>query len=110
MKQLFFKAPKPTVRSEKPLPSLAACVVMDLIGMASFGIPILGEVLDLAWAPISAAVFYRMFGRRMGVFGGAFAFLEELLPGTDIIPTFTIAWLLQYAAQRKQKVTYYPVR
>jgi hypothetical protein len=27
--------------------------------------------------------------------GGAFSFLEEIIPFTDIIPTFTLAWYLQ---------------
>ncbi|TCZ71824.1 hypothetical protein E0486_09465 [Flaviaesturariibacter aridisoli] len=92
------------------MPSLAACIVMDLLGMASFGIPVLGEVVDLIWAPISASIYYRMFGGKIGILGGAFAFLEELLPGTDFIPTFTISWFIQYARRRKAQVSYYPVR
>ncbi|GAB4093464.1 hypothetical protein GCM10028786_23910 [Flaviaesturariibacter terrae] len=93
------------------MPSLAACIVMDLLGCASFGIPVIGEVFDIIWAPISAAIYYRMFGGgKFGIFGGAFSFLEELLPGTDIIPTFTISWFLQYARRRKAQVSYSPVR
>ncbi|RYY41043.1 MAG: hypothetical protein EOO08_03600 [Chitinophagaceae bacterium] len=92
------------------MPSLAACIVMDLLGYASFSIPVIGEVADLIWAPISASIYYRMFGGKVGIFGGAFAFLEELLPGTDIIPTFTISWVIQYARRRKQQVIYYPAR
>jgi len=26
-----------------------------------------------------------------------FNFIEEFLPGTDFIPTFTIRWLMQYS-------------
>ncbi len=76
-------------------PSLLFCIVMDLIGMASFLLPSLGEWSDVFWAPISAYIFYHSFGSIGGLLGGAFSFLEELIPFTDIIPTFTIAWYLQ---------------
>lgn len=103
------KAPHQPV--QRPLPSLALCIVMDLLGYATFSVPVLGELLDLVWAPVSAMIYYRMFGGKVGVFGGAFSFLEELLPGTDIIPTFTISWFVQSARRRREeKVTYYPVR
>lgn len=112
MKRLFFKISgnkQPAIvqqaSPEKPLPSLALCILMDFLGYASFGIPILGEFLDLIWAPISGIIYYKMFGGVKGLFGGAFAFLEELLPGTDIIPTFTITWLLQYSRRKKNTYT-----
>jgi hypothetical protein len=76
-------------------PSLLFCIVMDLIGMASFLIPALGEWSDVVWAPFSAYIFYHAFGGLGGMLGGAFSFLEEILPFTDIIPTFTIAWYIQ---------------
>jgi hypothetical protein len=76
-------------------PSLLFCIIMDLIGMASILIPSLDEWSDILWAPISAYIFYQRFGGLGGLLGGAFSFLEELLPYTDIIPTFTIAWYIQ---------------
>ena len=90
------------------MPSLAACIAMDLAGMASYAIPILGEVIDLVWAPISASIYLKMFGVKRGMLGGIFNFVEELLPGLDIIPTFTISWFLLYAKNRK--ATTYTVR
>ncbi len=86
---------------QKQTPSLAICLIMDVIGYSSFGIPVLGEFMDLAWAPISAFMFYKMFGGKMGVFGGGISFLEELLPFTDFIPTFTIAWAMQYFGKKE---------
>jgi hypothetical protein len=83
-------------QSSRLVPSLAACLLLDLIGYASFSLPLLGEFSDLVWAPISAILFYKMFGGKMGFFGGSFSFLEELLPFTDFIPTFTIAWTMRY--------------
>lgn len=74
---------------------------MDLLGCASFALPFFGEFFDLIWAPISAFIYWRTFGGFKGFLGGGFAFLEELLPGTDIIPTFTISWFMQQA-KRKQ--------
>jgi hypothetical protein len=36
-----------------------------------------------------------MFGKKFGVFGGIFSFAEELIPGVDFIPTFSIAWYMR---------------
>jgi hypothetical protein len=87
---------------QKPLPSLAACLLMDFIGYASYGIPIFGEFLDILWAPISAIIFWRMFGGSKGIFGGLFNFFEEIMPGLDFIPTFTIMWYIQYSRRKKE--------
>jgi hypothetical protein len=76
---------------------------MDIIGYASFSIPGLGEFSDIVWAPLSGFIFYKLFGGKMGKFGGAFGFLEELLPFTDFIPTFTIAWFIKQRAIEKNK-------
>ena len=67
---------------------------MDAIGMATYAIPFLGEFGDVIWAPISAFIFYRTFGGWKGAFGGIFNFIEELLPGMDFIPTFTIMYFM----------------
>ena len=74
---------------------------MDVIGYASYGVPFLGEFSDVIWAPVSAFIFFRMFGGWRGAFGGIFNFVEEILPGLDFIPTFTIAWLWQRVTQKK---------
>lgn len=76
-------------------PSLLICLLMDLIGYASYAVPVLGEFGDILWAPISAIIFYRMFGGWKGAFGGLFNFVEEILPGLDFIPSFTIMWIWQ---------------
>ena len=84
------------VVTQQPLPSLMSCLLMDFVGCATYAIPFVGEVFDVIWAPISAIIYWRMFGVRKGFFGGLFSFAEELMPGLDIIPTFTITWFLQY--------------
>ena len=86
---------------KKTQPSLAFCIAMDIIGYATYAIPFVGELADLAWAPISAMIFFKTFGGVKGAFGGVFNFLEELLPGLDFIPTFTLTWLWQSYANRK---------
>lgn len=106
MKKLFFKGnTKYYPVRQKALPPLAFCILMDLIGYASFSIPFFGELFDLIWAPISAVIYMRMFGGVKGFFGGMFNFIEELLPGTDLIPTFTITWFLQYSKRKNQPYT-----
>lgn len=77
----------------KKLPTLQFCILMDLIGCSSYLMPGLGELSDIIWAPISGFIFYKAFGGKIGLYGGLFDFVEEILPGTDIIPTFTIVWL-----------------
>jgi len=77
----------------KSKPSLSFCVFMDLIGSVTYFIPGLGEWFDILWAPISAYIFYRSFGGKTGKIGSFINFAEELLPFTDIIPTFTLGYL-----------------
>jgi hypothetical protein len=83
-------------------PSLLLCILMDLIGCASYIIPGLGELSDIVWAPVSGIIFFMMFGGWKGALGGLFDFTEEILPGTDFIPTFTIAWFWKYMTNRNR--------
>ena len=108
MKQLFFKK-NAAPAEHKPMPSLSMCLLMDLLGFAFLSIPFLGPFVEMLFAPISAIVYWKMFGFRKGFFGGIFNFIEELIPGVDLIPTFTITWVMQYM-KRKQTVTYLPVK
>jgi hypothetical protein len=78
-----------------PLPNIATCLVLDAIGMFTYAIPFAGELADVIWAPLSAFIFYTLFGGRIGLFGGMLNFIEELFPFTDVIPSFTIAWCLR---------------
>ncbi len=84
------------MNKKKPvLPNIFLCILMDIIGMATYIFPALGEIADVVWAPISAFIFYQMFGGRFGMIGGVLNFLEEIIPFTDIIPSFTIAWFIR---------------
>lgn len=97
------------VKEQKPLPSLLACLLFDFIGYATYALPFFGEFLDLVWAPVSAILFWNLFGFRKGFFGGVFSFIEELMPGLDFIPTFTINWLLVYFKRNKEVMPARPV-
>ena len=87
------------------MPSLVACLLMDAIGSAVILIPVAGELI---WAPISAFLFWRMFGFRKGFLGGVFSFVEELIPGLDFIPTFTISWILLYLKRTTEALAVRP--
>ena len=69
---------------------LILCLIFDAIGMASYSFPL----LDVAWAPLAAFFSYRMFGNKRGKYTSLFTFIEEALPFTDIIPSFTIFWIM----------------
>ena len=89
---------------KKPV-SIWFCILMDLIGCLSYTIPALGEFSDIIWAPISAVIFFICFRGWKGAFGGVFNFFEELMPGLDFIPTFTITWLWQRYGSKSRKMT-----
>ena len=85
-------------------PSLVFCILMDLMGYATYTVPFFGEVADILWAPLSGMIFLVSFGGWKGALGGIGNFIEELLPGTDFIPSFTIMWFIQYSNSRKKKL------
>ncbi len=77
-------------------------ILLDVIGMASLFFPVVGEVTDLVWGPLSAVLLFVMF-KRQKLIGLSFVELvEEVLPLTDILPTFTIAWFVNNNRVKKQ--------
>ncbi len=89
------------------LPSLGLCIFLDVVGMSSFFFPLFGELSDIVWAPLSALIFNYLFGGRLGKIGGVLSFLEEILPFTDIIPSFTIAWIIRRNEfEKMRKITF----
>lgn len=81
---------------------LVLSLVFDVIGILTYFVPGLGEGFDLAWAPIAGFAMYVMYGGFLGVFGGMFVFLEELMPFTDVIPGFLIMWFVKYVLLAKK--------
>mmetsp|Transcript_9646 Transcript_9646/g.20152 ORF Transcript_9646/g.20152 Transcript_9646/m.20152 type:complete len:100 (+) Transcript_9646:3-302(+) len=71
---------------------LLACLGLDFCGNASYLIPGLGEGFDLAYAPAQAVALQMLFNSK---FITVFGLAEEILPFTDIVPTATLAWILE---------------
>ena len=77
-------------------------ILFDAIGMMSFSIPLLGEFSDVVWAPIAGFLMTWMYKGTVGKVGGIFAFLEEIIPFTDFIPTFTLTWVYNYWIKKEK--------
>lgn len=77
-------------------------ILFDLIGMMTYAFPFLGEFADVIWAPISGILMIWMYKGNLGKIGGVFATIEELLPGTDFIPTFTLTWIYKYVINKQK--------
>jgi len=75
-------------------------ILFDAIGMLSFAIPLIGEFSDIIWAPISALLISKMYKGTVGKIGGMVSFFEELVPGLDFIPTFTLTWIYKYVIKK----------
>jgi hypothetical protein len=81
---------------------LALSLVFDAFGYASFLLPGLGELIDIIWAPASAWLMSKMYKGKTGKIAGAIVFIEEAMPGLDVIPTFTLMWLYSYVFKTKE--------
>lgn len=77
-------------------------LLFDAIGMISFAIPGVGEFSDVIWAPIAGYLMTLMYKGRVGKVAGFLTFLEEIIPFTDIIPSFTLTWLYTYYFKKKR--------
>ena len=76
-------------------------LLFDGIGMLSFSVPFLGDFSDVVWAPIAGFLMTWMYKGKIGKIAGIFAFLEEIIPFTDIIPSFTLTWIYTYWINKK---------
>jgi len=70
-------------------------ILFDALGLLSFTIPYIGEYEDVIWAPIAYWLMTKMYPGSLGKISGVIAFIEEALPGTDFIPTFTLTWFYE---------------
>ncbi|MFB9053795.1 hypothetical protein ACFFVB_11980 [Formosa undariae] len=75
---------------------LALSLLLDSVGFLSFIIPGIGEFSDIIWAPISAYIMTKLYKGQSGKIAAGISFLEEAMPGLDIIPTFTLMWFYTY--------------
>ena len=81
---------------------LVKSLVYDAVGMATMAVPLVGPFLDMVWAPVAARKMSRMYPGTKGKLASAIVFLEEILPFSDVIPTFTLMWVYTYVFQKQQ--------
>lgn len=75
---------------------LVKSLVYDAVGMASSAVPVVGPFLDLAWAPYAAKKMGEMYPGKKGKLASVLVFIEEILPFSDLVPTFTLMWFYTY--------------
>lgn len=81
----------------KKYKKLILSILFDAIGIVTI-LP-----FDLMWAPISGYLMTRMYKGSLGKAAGIISFLEEIIPFSDIIPTFTIVWFYKYIIRKEDK-------
>ncbi|MDN3594284.1 hypothetical protein [Zunongwangia endophytica] len=75
-------------------------LLLDGIGMLTMGVPLIGPFLDILWAPYAARKMREMYPGKKGKLASAIVFIEEILPFTDIVPTFTLMYLYTYVYKK----------
>lgn len=78
-------------------------IVFDVIGMLTFTIPYVGEFADVVWAPLAGFLMAKMYQGRVGRIASILTVVEEIIPFTDVIPSFTITWIYTYWIQGSNK-------
>ena len=77
-------------------------LLFDAVGYASFIVPGIGEFSDVIWAPASAWLMTKLYKGKAGKIAGIISFVEEALPGFDVIPTFTLMWVYTYLLKKEK--------
>ncbi len=76
-------------------------ILYDLVGMATLAIPVVGPFLDMLWAPLAAKRMTEMYKGTEGKFAAVLVFLEEILPFTDFVPSFTLMWCYTFVWKKQ---------
>ena len=92
------------MNKENKYQKLVLSLVFDAIGYVSYLIPGIGELSDIVWAPASAYIMTKMYKGNKGKIAGVIAFIEEAMPGLDMVPTFTLMWLYTYVFSSSKEV------
>ncbi len=77
-------------------------LLFDAVGMLSFALPFIGEFSDVVWAPIAGWLISNMYKGKIGQAAGIVTFIEEIIPGLDVVPTFTLMWLYTYVFKKAE--------
>eukprot|EP00980_Cylindrotheca_fusiformis_P009476 scaffold2070_cov105-Cylindrotheca_fusiformis.AAC.7 len=101
-KVVYETGPRPTPVSMAKLvvptniwSKLAFSLFIDLVGASTFLLPGVGEIFDLFWAPMQTVLIMAMYESTSPNLKYV-SFVEEVLPFTDIVPSATIGWTMQY--------------
>jgi len=76
-------------------------IIYDVVGIITMTIPVIGPFLDILWAPFAAKKMSDMYKGTEGKIASVLVFLEEILPFTDVIPTFTLMWLYTFVWKKQ---------
>lgn len=90
-------------KSENKVNKLMLGLLFDAVGMLSYIIPRVAEVVDIIWAPMLGLLLAKMYNGTVSKVGGIIAFLEEATPRLDI-PTFTSTWIYTYVIKGENKI------
>ena len=75
------------------LAKLLVCLCIDAAGAANEALPLVGELADVVYAPLAAALLREMFSGSNVVF--LLELAEEILPFTDVLPLASICWVVE---------------
>ena len=99
---VFETGPRPTPVSvarillpRELMGKLIVSLGIDLLGSSSYLLPFVGEGFDLAWAPIQTVLIMAMYD-TVSPNLKYLSFVEEILPFTDVVPSATIGWLMEF--------------
>lgn len=100
---IYDTGPRPTpvnvlkqILPEKVLGKLLISLLIDFIGMWSYVFPVVGEGLDVAWAPTQTVLIMALYD-DIAPSLKFLSFVEEILPFTDVIPSATLGFMLEFA-------------
>ena len=88
---------------------LRKSILLDLIGMSTMFIPFAGPFIDLLWAPYAAKQMSSMYKGKKGKIASIIVFIEEIMPGLDFIPTFTLMWLYNFVWKEQDEQILEPI-
>ena len=79
-------------------------LLIDVLGMltSSWVFPVIGDFADIVWAPLTAWLMTRFYKGNAGKIAGVATFVEEIIPGLDVIPSFTLMWMYTYVVRESK--------
>ena len=79
-------------------------LIIDAVGIltSSWVLPVIGDFADIIWAPLTAWLMTRFYKGNAGKIAGVATFVEEIIPGLDIITSFTLMWFYTYVISKSK--------